>query len=201
MEEIFTEIYKTNGWKDNESVSGRGSTLENTIIARTALKSILGRYDIKSMLDIPCGDSHWMSTVDLGDVKYLGADIVPELVELCRDKNRGKPYREFVRLDVTKDDLPRVDLVFCRDMFGHFSNAEVKKALHNIRLSGSKYLMATTFPNFEENMDIKTGAWRPINLDHYFGLPRPIEMINEQCMDGNGQFADKSLGLWRLGDE
>jgi hypothetical protein len=62
-------------------------------------------------------------------------------------------------------------------------------------LSRSTYLLATTFPKHETNGDIKTGQWRPINLASMFGLPAPIELISENY---NGEFSDKSLGLWRL---
>lgn len=197
MEEVFTNIYRENGWKDSESVSGRGSTLKNTEVARAALKNIIGMYEIKSMLDIPCGDMNWMKEVMFPDgFKYIGADVVPALIE----KNRDKYGLDFRVMDITKDALPDVDLIFVRDLLGHFSNRNVKKALINIQLSGAKYFMATTFPDHHEFGDIKTGQWRPINLQEFFGLPDPIMVINEQYLDHGGKFADKSLGLWKVED-
>ena len=89
-------------------------------------------------------------------------------------------------------------LIADRDLFGHLSNKDVKFALRNIKRSGAKYLLATTFPGHQTNGDIHTGDWRPINLASFFGLPNPIEYINEGCTAGKGQFSDKSLGLWRI---
>lgn len=200
MEEIFTEIYKQNYWKDDESVSGKGSRVENTLVARTALMSVVGKYAIKTILDIPCGDFNWMKEVPLQVDEYIGADIVQELVDANNSKFAA-PGRSFVKLDATRDNLPKVDLIFCRDMLGHLSNSQVKIALHNMKRSGSRYLMATTFPNTFSTDDIRTGQWRPINLDYFFGLPLPIEMINELYEGPNGEFSDKSLGLWRLNNE
>lgn len=153
------------------------------------------RLEVRSLLDIPCGDFYWMDKVDLAGIDYIGADIVPELIEQNR---REYPGRYFSTLDLTSSKLPRVDLVLVRDCLGHLSNANVSLALKNLRASGSRYLLATTFPNWENKGDIKDGEWRPINLASLFGLPDAIEYINERCNVADGKFADKSLGLWRI---
>lgn len=199
MEKTFTDIYKTNGWKGSDSISGRGSSLEQTEEVRKIIPYVIEILGAKSMLDIPCGDMYWMARVKFPqDFHYIGADVVNDLV-LKGDKMRGKVFvAEFAQLDITKDGLPSVDIVFVRDLFGHLSNQEVKMALKNIKKSGAKYLLATTFPNTTETTDIKTGDWRPINLDYMWGLPKPIAIFNEGCTEGAGNFKDKSLGLWRL---
>jgi hypothetical protein len=64
MKDIFTDIYKNNNWKSEESVSGQGSTLDATIGIRTALPKLFDRFHVKSLLDIHCGDFNWLSKVD-----------------------------------------------------------------------------------------------------------------------------------------
>lgn len=206
MDDTFNRIYKNNEWKSDESVSGRGSTLKETEEIRRQLPILFTKLGIRTLLDIPCGDFHWFSSMvnDLGFSKYnegmdfyIGADIVPELIT----KNRLEhliTFLDFRVLDVTKDELPKVDLILCRDMLGHFSNWEVKLALDNFKRSGAKWLLATTFPGRQTTGNIRTGEWRPIDLDHWWGLPKPTLMINENCTEGDGKFADKSLGLWRI---
>ena len=196
MEGVFEKIYQENAWKNDESVSGAGSTEEATRVIRQELPGIFRRYRIKNVLDIPCGDFNWASEVKWPG--YIGADVVPELIMRNREE---WPEVDFRVLDVTKDFLPEVDLILCRDLLGHFSNYFVQKALRNIVSSGSRYLLATTFPKHENNGDIWTGDWRPINLASYYGLPDPIAIFNEGCTAGGGQFADKSLGVWRLDNE
>jgi hypothetical protein len=45
------------------------------------------------------------------------------------------------------------------------------------------------------------GKWRPLNMQlPPFNFPNPICIINEKCTEGEGEFKDKSLGLWRLKD-
>ena len=190
MKEIFTDIYKNNNWKSEESVSGQGSTLDATIGIRLALPKLFAKFHVKSVLDIPCGDLNWITKVDFGDIKYIGADIVPELIAEMSVLHQA----DLRVLDITMDELPKVDLILVRDLFGHFSDVDLKLAIDNVKRSGSKYLLATTFPSTFNTIQIKTGQWRALNLDYYCGLPPAIEIINE----GNQLFKDKCLGLWKL---
>jgi hypothetical protein len=151
------------------------------------------------MLDVPCGDFHWMKELST-DADYIGADIVPELVH-GNQQRYGGPRRRFIVLDLTKDTLPPVDLVFSRDVLVHLSFEDVFLALTNVRRSGARYFMTTTFFDRESNIDIPTGHWRPLNLQKPpFCLPAPIELLVEKCSEGNGDWKDKSLGLWRVSD-
>jgi len=51
------------------------------------------------------------------------------------------------------------------------------------------------------NAEAATGDWRPLNLERPpFNLPPPLVLVNEQCTEAQGRYADKSLGVWRLGD-
>lgn len=193
MKDVFSRHYQTNYWADDESVSGHGSTVAATKAIRLVLPPLMEHYGIRSVLDIPCGDLNWAHKVKWPS--YIGADIVPELVAEAKAKY---PDFDLRVLNITTDPLPQVDLILCRDLLGHFSNADVKKALANIKKSGATYLLATTFPEHETSGNIETGEWRPINLASFFGLPDPLEYINENCTDGGGAFKDKSLGLWRL---
>lgn len=189
MKEIFTGIYKNNDWKNDESVSGQGSTLDATEGIRRELPKLFAKFHVKTLLDIPCGDMNWISKMPLEGIEYIGADIVPEIIHA--NKQRGP---NFYVLDITKDNLPKADMILVRDLLGHFSDADLKLAIDNIKRSGAKYLLATTFPSSFNTVGIKTGQWRAINLDYYCGLPPSIEIINE----GNQMFKDKCLGLWQL---
>src|SRR5258706_11883196 len=81
VEAIFTYIYKTNFWQSRESISGPGSELRFTNKMRQELNALIKRFSISSIADAPCGDCNWMRHVDLGGCKYIGFDIVQELIE------------------------------------------------------------------------------------------------------------------------
>lgn len=189
---VFTEVYQKNLWGDPESVSGRGSTLARTEVIRLALPGLLAGVGARSLLDAPCGDFNWMCRVDLGGVEYVGADVVPELIERNRRLHAG-PGRSFVVADVSRDRLPRADVVLCRDCFIHLSFSDIRAALANFKRSGSDFLLATTHDFVAGNEDIRTGGWRSVNLMlPPFNLPRPRQLIVEDAELG------KCLGLWSL---
>jgi hypothetical protein len=197
-DEVFREAFRDGTWGSQESASGRGSELAQTETLRRELPALLGQIGAKSILDAACGDFHWMCQVSLGVDQYVGADIVPELIEANRQKYAG-PGREFRVLDMVTTKPPRFDVILCRDCLVHLSFADIRAALRNFRDSGSEYLLATTMPNVRKNEDIASGDWRGLNLQLApFHFPPPIALLNEHCTEADGEWSDKSLGLWRL---
>jgi hypothetical protein len=197
--QIFTNIYKTKSWdREAPSKSGYGSSLEQTKILREELPIFITEWKIKTMLDIPCGDFFWLKETELPVTDYIGADIVEALI---RDNCAAyqTEHRHFMVLDIVDDKVPLVDLIFCRDLFVHFSDSLIKQAVRNIKKSNSKYLLTTTYTRHSENQDINTGGWRPLNLEiSPFRFPPALHIINEGCTEWNGVYADKCLGLWKV---
>ena len=198
MEEVFTRIYQTRRWGGSASASGPGSDLVQTQVIRLALKALIRELGVKTFLDLGCGDLHWIKTVDLAVERYIGVDIVEELIKLNAARFTD---REFLRLDFVQDPLPTADLVFCRDCLVHFPFPAIFNTIENIKRSGSKYLLTTTFTAEREPQDILTGRWRPINLElPPFEFSKPIVLINEGCTENEGKYEDKSLGLWIISE-
>jgi hypothetical protein len=189
----FDSIYKANSWACDESRSGCGSTLAYTEPLRRDFRKLVARYHVGSLLDAPCGDFNWMQHVEFPDAfQYIGGDIVQDLVdELSRNYESGG--RRFVRLDVTRDELPSADLWLCRDCLFHLPNADILAALKNFQKSDIKYLLTTTFTFPRSNMDIEHGEFRYLNLELTpFSLPKPLAYIKDYVVP----FAPRWLGLW-----
>ena len=201
LEARFRYIFENNLWGSQESRSGVGSTLAETAVLRRQIVELLVSLQANTLLDVPCGDFHWLSEVDL-PVAYTGADIVAAIVETNRQRY-ASPQRSFLHLDLTRTNpphpLPGADVVLCRDCLVHLSYANIHKALANVRASGSRYLLMTHFPEVESNRDIADGDWRPLNFQLApFHLPPPLQRIVENCAEADGAYSDKSLGLWAL---
>jgi len=198
--EVFAKVYRTNFWGSPESRSGAGSDLVQTAEIRRRIPEVIAHLGARTILDIPCGDFHWMKEVEL-NVEYIGADIVEELMRRNQELF-STPLRRFIVCDITKGPVPTVDLVLCRDLLVHLSYQDAFAALRNLRLSGSKYLLTTTFTERSRNFDIPTtGKWRPLNLRlEPFKFGEPLLLVNEKCTEGDGAWSDKSLGLWRIAD-
>lgn len=158
---------------------------------------------MRTFLDVPCGDFYWMKEVKLGVELYIGADIISEAIDLNAIEYgaSGDCTRVFRRLDITTDQLPQVDMIFCRDCLVHLCFDDIFRAIRNIKKSDSKYLVTTTFTAMREAVDIVTGQWRPLNFQlPPFSFPDPIRVIVENCTENEGIYSDKSLALWRIAD-
>jgi SAM-dependent methyltransferase len=198
VDEVFLKIYQENHWRDPESLSGTGSNERSTAEVIRIVNQVLGKYNIKTILDIPCGDFNWMKKVKLAGIDYIGGDIIDSLIER-NDKNFSNASVSFRKINLLESTLPSVDLIFIRDCLVHFSYTDIHKALVNIRKSGCTYLLTTTFPD-HKNYNIVTGDWRPINLElSPFNLPAPLAVFKEHCQEDK-RYEDKSLALWRISD-
>jgi len=200
----FQQVFRRSSWGDGVRVpkSGAGSTRDYTRRARAILMEVVVRYGIGSMLDIPCGDMTWMP-VFLEEVRavdpnftYIGADIVPELVEANRKRF---PELRFEVMDLVGSKLPKVDLILCRDVLQHLPIADVKRGIKNLSDSGSRYLLTTTCPRQSEVMNRRDidlqrnpGATVHRALDRPpFSVQDPLVMYSEQ------REHHKFLALWR----
>ena len=199
LRERFQRIHDTNLWGAEASVSGLGSEWDATAALRAELPALLRRLRATSLLDAPCGDAGWLLRADPG-VRMVGVDIVPELIEALRERvARGDIEGDYRLADITRDPLPRCDAVLCRDCLVHLSFANIERALQNLRNSGATWLITTTFPDWERNLDCEDGDWRALNFERApFSWGPPVELINENCLEAGGGWRDKSLGVWRL---
>lgn len=207
IQETFTDIFVNNKWWEPDSRSGPGSCLEQTAAIRRAIPELLREFGIKRMLDIPCGDFFWMKEIrtELEQIldSYHGGDIVPALIAQNQRLYQTEKIR-FQVLDLTKDRLPSADMILVRDCLLHLNFRLILRALDNIRESGIKYVLLSTYtkkrPNIDFSDEIDQGG-RALNLcDPPFCFPEPVVMINEGCTEQEESYADKSLGLWRVSD-
>ncbi|HVT18463.1 MAG TPA: class I SAM-dependent methyltransferase [Thermoanaerobaculia bacterium] len=200
LQGIFSGIYTNNLWGDPESVSGPGSSREETLAVREELPRLVRRLGVSSLLDAACGDCYWLDHTRLDLDRYIGVDIVPELI--ARNRQRlARTGIEFVVNDITRDPLPRADLILCRDCLIHFSFHYISRALQNFRRSGATYLLTTTYSGLGGNHDILTGQWRPIDLElPPFGLPKPLRLLCEKNYRSGSLRLRRNLGLWRLAE-
>ena len=200
MKSIFIEHYQSRLADGEESLSGFGSRLVQTIEIRMHIPVLVREFSASSILDAPCGDFHWQKEMELELQQYVEVDIVPDIIRMNQERY-GNHIRQFRLLDITKDELPQSDIILCRDCLVHFPFKRIVAALRNFKRSKSSYLLTTTFPQRDENRDILTGHWRPINLElSPFDFPKPIRIINEKYTEEEGTASDKSLGFWRLED-
>lgn len=180
-----------------ESLSGPGSSSNETSRVRELLPELCKELNIRTFLDVPCSDFAWMRHVALDRVNYTGGDIVAPLIAQNQERF-GNDHRRFVHCDLIAGPLPRADLVMCRDCLFHLSLDDAQSAIRSIVVSGSTYLLATMHPGTEGNLPMLTGGYRPLDLELYpFKFLKPSKLVFERA---DARFADtnKALGLWEI---
>jgi len=180
--ERFELIYKSNFWSSKESISGIGSEQKNTINIKKGIIDIINHYEIKSILDAPCGDFNWIQDVLNEDLEYIGGDIVKNLINK-NSKQYKKRNINFIELDITSDSLPNTDLMICRDCLIHLSYKKIKLFFQNFKKSNIKFLLLTSY-NLKDsqkkiiNSDIPDGEFREVDMSQPpFILPTPIKKV------------------------
>jgi glycosyltransferase involved in cell wall biosynthesis len=193
----FTDIFLNNSFHGTSSISGSGSDLQQTQIIRNEIPKLFEKYKIKSFIDAPCGDFFWMQHVNLDNIKYLGIDIVKELIKE-NNKKFNNSQRKFVCKNIITDKLPAADIILIRDCWVHLSTNDIFSCVKNLKRSKIKYLLTTSFTDIVLNSELDD-IWRPINLElSPYDFPKPLEIINEDCTEDEGKYKHKSLILWEI---
>lgn len=196
LEQRFTTFYESHYWVDDQSRSGGGSNLYATEKIRKAIPGLFSKYEVRSVLDIPCGDFFWFKEMRLDLDSYIGGDIVVPLIASVAQKYTS-PTRSFRVMDLTKDVLPDCDLILVRDCFIHLSFESIFAALRNITQSKIRYLLITHHADVAANVDIGRGTCRALNLcAPPFNFPPALELIDDYAKGLKPHY----LGLWRVDD-
>lgn len=146
----------------NHHPCGAGSLYQNTEKTRKILETIAEKYDIKTVSDAGAGDLSWVTDTNW-DVEYTPYDI-------------RKWHPDVVEFDITKDVLPKTDLIVCRHVLNHLPSDLSQEALTRFNESGSKYLFITcTKTNYLEDrwgkpIEFDTETFQPGNRTWNYAL-------------------------------
>lgn len=189
MEALFTEIYSTNAWGCQETVSGPSSSLERTQELRNGLPELFQELEIQSIVDCGCGDWNWMHAVNLTGIEYIGLEIVQPLVENLQ-KQFSSATVKFEKLNILQEPPETGDLWLARDLLCFFSTKEIKRFFEIFLDSKSKFLALSTVDTEQPFQSALSGYWKPLNLFREpFTMPEPVLEIP----DGQQWFKTKKL--------
>jgi hypothetical protein len=194
--QTFQVAYALSAWGSWESGSGHGSELGATQNVIAYLPEVFRRLQVSKFLDAPCGDWNWMRQVDLSGIDYVGADLVSSVI-VRNSQQYARPGVRFIQADLTKDPLPAVDMILCRDCWVHLSFEDIAAILKNFRRTGATWLLVSNTPSHDRNRDQRTGIdWRHLNLRlPPFNFPSEIESRDDHYSDD-----PSPITLWRLAD-
>lgn len=134
LKKLFTRIYKENIWggEKGEFYSGPGSDDFVGIEYAQIIRDYIIKNNIKSVVDIGCGDFRIASQFINNDIEYIGIDIVPSLIESNQEKY-GNNHIKFLCLDATTQELPDGELCLIRQVLQHLSNAHIQSILNKVK--------------------------------------------------------------------
>jgi 2-polyprenyl-3-methyl-5-hydroxy-6-metoxy-1,4-benzoquinol methylase len=159
--EVFSKIYKEDLWHGG---SGAGSKLENVKEYVEVLQKYIDKPEVKTVLDLGCGDWQFSKFLDLSSVSYLGVDVVESVIE-SNSTSYSASNVKFISRDITTYEIPKVDLIICKDVLQHLCNKDVVTILVKIITSSKFSLITNDFnPENTENKNIDNGDYRCLDL-------------------------------------
>lgn len=163
--EIFDDIYKNELWGEGQG-SGGGSTPQITIEYRKFLKQFLKDYNIKSVIDLGCGDWQFSKLIDWSGIGYLGIDCVKTVIQDNQTKFQNDNI-EFQFAEAHQEIEESADLLIVKDVMIHWTNAEIIKFYNEIKEKKNfKYVLITNQTGNENlNKDILTGQFHNIDIN------------------------------------
>jgi SAM-dependent methyltransferase len=156
LQATFSEIYDRGVWRGG---SGAGSDVQNALLYEAYVQHLIRQPGVRSIIDLGCGDWRFTRYLDLGDCDYLGVDIVASVVER-NQTTYGSARVRFQQADITTFEVPPCDLVLCKDVLQHLSNAHVLAVLG--RLAVAKTALVTN-DYIGANQDCSDGDTRPLD--------------------------------------
>ena len=194
----FSEIYHKNLWGGSNGIvegggSGMGSTLEATETTRVVIEMLVYRYGVRSLLDAPCGSSHWWPPLlqSIREVipcfRYHGVDVVESVIAASQEQWAADELTTFAVADVSQQPLgASYDLVLCRDALQHLPLGLAGKVLANIAATNSRLLLVGSYYLEGENNNVPIGDYYPVNVVKWpFLLPEP-EAVFAEKVPGTG---------------
>lgn len=205
--ELFNRIHDANLWGSAESRSGGGSTKATTSTAARCIGEWIRKYDIKTFLDLPCGDANWQAGIPgIENVRYTGMDISVGALETAKTRMSEvqTDIDDFRTHDIVA--LPmrqRYDAIMHRDVVQHLSYEEALRGLSNFAKSGSTYFIVSTHPkSTERGVESDVGVARDIGYTYQnnmqsepFNFPPPLEMCDNYANNDASKIA-----IWRIAD-
>ena len=175
MEQVFTTIYETSVW-GRKSVSaeykvnsGTGSAVEYNKKYIQFLKKFITDRNIKTVVDLGCGDFRCGSLIyNELVISYTGYDVYKKIVE-AHQKNFPLPKYNFIHLDFCnqKEKIISGELCILKDVLQHWSLENITTFLdYLVSIKKFKYiLLINCYSQTQDNTDIVNGKFRPLSCN------------------------------------
>jgi len=126
--------YKNNG------TSGDGSYGVLAIFKGEIINNIIKNYNIKSIIDLGCGDGNQLTFLDIDNVDYIGIDPSKTVIHKLKKKYIKSINKKFILM--TDIITEKAELSISCDVLYHLINRDIwEKHIDNLFTTGLKYVI------------------------------------------------------------
>lgn len=168
IESVFTNIYEKALWssdKEGKGVSGTGSLVKEAAPYMDFLSHFITFNDVRSVVDIGCGDWTFSQHMNWDHVQYWGIDVVRSVIEKNQKRFVDKNIY-FIHGNSLEIELPSADLLVCKDVLQHLSHEDIDTFLRKIRKYKHCLITNDIYPN-QNNKPIVSGDYRFVDLTQF----------------------------------
>lgn len=123
--------------------SGAGSYGDAAISKAAFVNRIIRDFDIQTLIDFGCGDGNQLSLFDLNGIDYLGLDIAPEAIMIC--KNKFKDQKDTQKFDLlngySSSAYAGYDLALSFDVLYHLTDDKAYFEYLDALFASSRYIL------------------------------------------------------------
>lgn len=167
-EQVFTKMYQGGAWEPNKANQPNpypGSTMPNTVKYREFLQTFMKNHNIRSVVDVGCGDWEFSQHVDWNGIQYIGYDVVKSIVD-ADTEHFGTDSIKFIHSDGIATDLPEADLLVCKDVLQHLTNEQICQFIKQFPKFSYCLITNDVDPSTltSVNSDTPIGGYRSVDL-------------------------------------
>lgn len=203
---VFSKIYSNKVWGSlvEENCGSSGSGSNSDLITRPYIDLVQDLshkegFEGTRFVDLGCGDFNVGKSIAHLSSKYIGADIVEEII--YRNQARYSSSKiEFMLLDLISDPLPKGDVCFLRQVLQHLSNEHIQAIINKLEIY--KWVFITEhypLPSnlLAPNIDKRTGASTRLVSRSGVYLDEPPFSINRKQLTQVLEVPDGCRGKYR----
>jgi SAM-dependent methyltransferase len=133
--DVFDEVYERHMWGGaaGDYSSGPGSDPAHATPYVSAVGEIISTRDIRTVVDIGCGDFRIGGLIAPLVDGYTGVDASARIIER-NTRLFGSATTHFLCADAVAGALPDGDLCLIRQVFQHLSNSQIQKILDRLSI-------------------------------------------------------------------
>lgn len=199
--EIFSKIYEKKIWAPNKKtpLSGAGSTINYNKEYINFLQKFINnkKNNIKSILDLGCGDWSFTKDIDFTDKQYLGIDCVPNVIKNNKSKytkeNIHFKLADFSNTSILSHYLDN-DLIIMKDVLQHWSDEDIMKTLDFLTQNKRKPRFILIIHGKKKKED----RWKKRSVDnyhHYSNLNFKMEPLKKYGIKHLFDYKFKEVGI------